>query len=172
VSVNTIKSWLSVLQASGIIDLLEPYFENLGKRIVKTPKLYFLDTGLACFLVGIRNVVELQQSTLLGALFETHVFGQLVRHHTNLGRPPSLYFYRDHYGHEVDFVISHGGQFQLIECKWAERPSSRQKGIEEFVSLAGEGNIISKTIINSTRGQSQLPGGIGIDDSIDLGFVK
>lgn len=75
VTPSTVKSWLSVLEASNIILLLEPYYQNLGKRIVKTPKLYFLDTGLACFLAGIHTVEALRHSSLLGALFETLALG-------------------------------------------------------------------------------------------------
>ena len=75
---------------------------------MKTPKLYFLDTGLACFLAGIHTVEALRQSSLLGALFETLALGQIVRAYANQGRRPVLYFYRDHEGHEVDFVIPAG----------------------------------------------------------------
>ena len=115
VTPSTVKSWLSVLEASNIILLLEPYYQNLGKRIVKTPKLYFLDTGLACFLAGIHTVEALRQSSLLGALFETLALGQMVRAYTNQGRRPVLYFYRDHEGHEVDFVIPVGEKLKLLE---------------------------------------------------------
>jgi predicted AAA+ superfamily ATPase len=105
VSTNTIKTWLSVLEASNIICLLEPYYQNLGKRLVKTPKLYFLDTGLACFLAGIRSTRDLAQSGLLGPLFETLTLGQMIRKYSNNLRAPNIYFFRDHQGHEVDFVI-------------------------------------------------------------------
>lgn len=172
VSTNTIKSWLSVLQASGIVFLLEPYFENLGKRIVKTPKLYLLDTGLACFLAGLRTPAELRKSSLLGAMFETHVLGQLVRHFANRGVQPALYFYRDHYGHEVDFVIARGGRLQLIETKWSERPSPAQPGFEELIKLAGEERIVSRTVVSPNRGNAALAGGVAIADSIELAFLE
>jgi predicted AAA+ superfamily ATPase len=171
-STNTIKSWLSVLQASGVVALLEPYFENLGKRVVKTPKLYFLDTGLACFLIGVRTAEDLKRSHLLGAMFETHVLGQIVRHYANRGQRAELYFYRDHWGHEVDFVLPRAGNFRLIECKWGESPSARQSGIEEFESLVGPKRILSKTIVGSIRGRRRLSDGLEVADSIDLTFLE
>ena len=132
VSPNTVKSWLSVLEASKVVLLLEPYFENLGKRIVKTPKLYFLDTGLCSYLLGARTPDDLLRSPMLGALFETHVLGQIVRHFANQGRRREIYFYRDHHGHEVDFLIPSAGRFELIECKWAESPGPTQRGFAEL----------------------------------------
>lgn len=124
-SPTTIREWLSVLEASNVIALLEPFFDNLGKRIVKTPKLYFLDTGLAADLCGFRNSSALLQSQLRGAFFETLAFGQLVRWFTNQALQPNIYFYRDHHGHEVDFVIPVGEKLKLIECKWSDRPMPR-----------------------------------------------
>ena len=88
VSPNTVKSWLSVLEASKIVVLLEPYFENLGKRIVKTPKLYFLDTGLCSYLLGARTPDDLLRSPMLGALFETHVLGSDRQALREPGPPP------------------------------------------------------------------------------------
>jgi predicted AAA+ superfamily ATPase len=91
VSPTTIKSWLSVLEASHIVYMLEPYYQNLGKRLVKTPKLYFLDTGLACFLTGLRTVEDIERSTLLGPLYETLALGQMVRWYANRGKQPRIY---------------------------------------------------------------------------------
>ncbi|MBI4585080.1 MAG: ATP-binding protein [Planctomycetes bacterium] len=168
-SPNTVKSWLSVLQASNIIYLLEPYYRNLGKRLVKTPKLYFLDTGLACFLAGIRSQGDLERSALLGALFETHVLGQMVRWHSNRGRRPLLCFYRDHEGHEIDFVIPIGEKLKLFECKWSESPPDVPKGFEEITALVGEKNILSRSVITPTRGYRGLTSrDLILDDSIEL----
>ncbi|MCP5468583.1 MAG: ATP-binding protein [Deltaproteobacteria bacterium] len=119
---NTAKQWISVLQASGQIFLLEPYHRNLGKRLVKSPKVYFLDTGLACYLAGLYSWEELQRSPLSGAFWENHVFAQLIRHFHNQGERPSLWFWRTHQGEEVDFVIEKGGQLLGIECKLSEHP--------------------------------------------------
>lgn len=170
-SPNTVKGWISVLEASGIVRLLEPYYANLGKRIVKTPKLYFLDTGLACYLAGLRRPADLKQSALLGPLFETHVLGQIVRHAANTGHQADVYFYRDHHGHEVDFLIPHGDRFELMECKWAESPAARQPGFEEIKRLAGPDRIISQTIITPARATRRLPGNVVVGDSVGLDFL-
>ncbi len=137
VSPNTIKSWISVLESSNIIYLLEPYFQNLGKRIVKTPKLYFMDTGLAAFLVGFRNEKDLKGSPLQGAFFETHALGQILRYFSNRGKRPGVYFYRDHYRHEVDFVIAISAALKLIECKLNPQNPRKIKGFEEILKLIG-----------------------------------
>jgi predicted AAA+ superfamily ATPase len=172
VSPNTVKSWLSVLNASNIVFLLEPYFENLGKRIVKTPKLYFLDTGLCSYLLGARTPEDLLRSPMLGAIFETHVLGQIIRHFANQGRRREIYFYRDHHGREVDFLIPSAGRFALIESKWAESPGSRQRGFSELESLVGADRIVSKTIVTPDRGSRGASAGVTFADSIALGFLS
>ncbi|MFH1812173.1 MAG: ATP-binding protein [Pseudomonadota bacterium] len=166
---STAKAWISVLEASGVIALLEPYHGNLGKRLIKTPKLYFLDTGLACHLTGMREPRDLEQSTLLGAMFETHVHGQLVRRHANQGRRAQLYFFRDHYGHEVDFVLPRGGRLELIECKWSETPRPEHRGFDELRRLAGDDNIISRTFVTPRRGQRSLGNGVFVGDGVEVG---
>jgi predicted AAA+ superfamily ATPase len=166
VAVNTIKSWISVLEASGIVSLVEPYFRNLGKRLVKTPKLYFMDTGLWCFLAGIDSPTTLRTSSLLGALFETLVLGQLVRHFGNRGDPSKLYFYRDHQGNEVDFVVPVGEKLRLIECKWAETPEPHQRGFVELARLLPAGHILSRTIITPDRGRREVEG-VTIRDCVE-----
>jgi predicted AAA+ superfamily ATPase len=171
VSPNTVKSWLSVLDASNIVTLLEPYFENLGKRIVKTPKLYFMDTGLCSYLLGARTTNDLANSPMLGAVFETHVLGQIVRHFANSGRRPDLYFYRDHHGREIDFIFPSAGRFALIECKWTESPASAQRGFRELESLVGPARIVSQTIITPVRGTHPLSKSVTAADSIELGFL-
>lgn len=172
VSPNTVRSWLSVLESSNIILLLEPYFENFGKRIVKTPKLYFLDTGLCTCLLGARTSGDLMRSPMLGAIFETHVLGQIVRHFANQGRRREVYFYRDHHGREVDFLIPSAGRFALIECKWAESPESTQRGFMEIEALVGADRIVSRTIVTPERGSRRASEGVTIADSIDLEFLS
>ena len=172
VSPNTVKSWLSVLSASNIVFLLEPYFENLGKRIVKTPKLYFLDTGLCSYLLGARSPDDLLRSPMLGAIFETHVLGQIIRHFANQGRRREIYFYRDHHGREVDFLIPSAGRFALIECKWAESPGSRQRGFLELESLVGPERIISQTIVTPDPGSRRISKRVTVADSVSLSFLS
>jgi len=171
VSPNTIKSWLSVLAASNVVYLLEPYFENLGKRVVKTPKLYFLDTGLCSYLLGAREPEDLLRNPLLGPLFETHVLGQIVRHFDNQGRRPEIYFYRDHYGHEVDFLLPRAGRFALVECKWAESPLAAHPGFEELKALVGPERILSQTIVTPEPGQRRVSQTSEVADSTELGFL-
>ena len=171
VSPNTIKNWISVLEASNIIYLLEPFYRNLGKRIIKSPKLYFLDTGLACFLLGMRTVQDLRHSNMIGPLFETHVLGQIVRYCANRAKNIPLYFYRDHYGHEVDFVIPVGNALKLIECKWSETLPDRIKGFDEIINLVGKNQVLAQIVINQTRGHRMNSSGVVIQDSIDLQFL-
>jgi predicted AAA+ superfamily ATPase len=151
---------------------LEPYFENLGKRIVKTPKLYFLDTGLCCYLLSARTPGDLVRSPMLGAVFETHVLGQIVRHFANQGRRREIYFYRDHHGREVDFLIRTAGRFSLIECKWAESPGSSRRGFSEIESLVGADRVMSQTIVTPERGSRRASERITIADGVTLDFLN
>lgn len=151
VSAPTLKEWLGVLEASNIVYLLPPYFGNLGKRLVKAPKIYFLDTGLACFLAGFESSAAVLRSALLGALFETLVLGQLVRSFHHAGRRANLYFIRDQHGNEVDFVVPVGEALHLIECKWAEMPA-RPKAFDDVLRHVGEARVLSRTVITPTPG--------------------
>jgi predicted AAA+ superfamily ATPase len=168
VSPNTIKSWLSVLEASQVVHLLEPYHHNVGKRIVKTPKLYFLDTGLACFLAGLRSADDVRSSALLGPLFESLVLGQLIRWHANRGKRPSLYFYRNHSGVEVDFVLPVGNQLKLYECKWAEHPPKEVPAFRHLRSIVGERNIRSQSLITPVRGTRTRGDRTIVEDCVEL----
>lgn len=123
---STARDWIAVLQASNQVVLLEPYFNNLGKRMVKTPKLYFADTGLACFLLGIDSAEALLRSPFLGAMWETWILNQILRAKEARGSAAAIYFWRDVHGTEVDFVLDHGGRLRLIEAKWAENLSDRR----------------------------------------------
>ncbi len=164
---NTIRSWMSVLEASGIVMLLPPYYRNLGKRLVKTPKLYFMDTGLCCFLAGIDSPETLAKSALLGPLWETLVLGQLVRTLARAGRRPDVYFYRDYYGAEVDFVIPVGEKLRLYECKWAESPPLRPRGFAELERLLGQDGVVSRSILVPERGHREVDGTI-IEDCVEI----
>jgi uncharacterized protein len=117
VATNTIKSWISILQATFIIFLLQPWHENLNKRLVKTPKLYFYDVGLASYLLGIENSAQLQTHPLRGNLFENMVVVELVKSRFNNGLGNNLYFYRDNHNNEVDIVQEEGYQINLFEIK-------------------------------------------------------
>jgi len=117
VSYNTVKSWLSILETSYIIKLLPPYHRNLGKRLIKTPKMYFVDTGLASYLLGIQKVGHVSTHPLRGALFENLVFSELLKNRFNRGKTDNLYFLRDRTGNEVDFLLDYGTSLDLLEVK-------------------------------------------------------
>jgi len=139
VSAHTIKQWLSVLQASFIIVQLQPYYENFNKRVIKSSKLYFVDVGLASYLLGIENPQQLTRDPLRGNLFENLVMMEMIKYRYNLGLDPQLYFYRDNHQHEVDLIYKQGNQLIPIEIKSsATFHASFIKGAEYFMKLAGE----------------------------------
>lgn len=117
ISVNTAKDWISILETSFIIKLLPPYFTNISKRLVKTPKLYFLDTGLACSLLNITNTETFENHPLRGSIFETMIVSEMWKHLANSGRPDNLFFYRDQSQTEVDIVVDNGSSLELCEIK-------------------------------------------------------
>ena len=120
----TAKAWLGILEASYLVFRLPPYHRNLGKRLVKTPKLHFYDTGLACWLIGIRTPQQLRTHPLRGAIFETWVISEIVKHRLNRGETLGLYFYRNRDGAEVDLVIEHPSRLTLVEAKSSQTPNS------------------------------------------------
>jgi predicted AAA+ superfamily ATPase len=118
VSVPTVGEWLHVLEITGQIILVSPYFENFGKRLIKSPKVYLGDSGLACYLLGINSQAELDRSPFLGALFEGYVAAEILKSQINQGRRRELYHFRDQQGLEVDFLFpSAGGGLWMVECK-------------------------------------------------------
>ena len=123
-SVPGIGRWLDILEATAQIFLVPPYFENLGKRLIKSPKLYLADSGLACYLLGIETTAELQKSPFLGTLFEGFIAGEIIKAQLNAGRRRELYYFRDQQGLEVDFVApGRNGVLRLIEAKAARTVS-------------------------------------------------
>ncbi len=113
----TAKAWLSILESTFIAFRLQPYFGNFGKRLVKTPKLHFYDTGLVCWLLGIREPSQLALHPLRGPLFETWVVSEILKHRLNRGEHTGLYFYRDRQGLEADLVIEEGRKLTVVEAK-------------------------------------------------------
>ncbi len=147
VSSKTINEWLSVLEASYIIYRLPPYFENFGKRLIKSSKLYFVDTGLAVWLLGIENTTQLSHDPLRGALFENLVIIEALKSHLNFGKDPRIFFFRDSHGNEVDLVIQKGRQLKPYEIKSSQTwHHSFLKGIKYFQKLLKErclkGNVV------------------------------
>ena len=120
VSVNTINSWTSVLQASYVLYLLQPYYANIGKRLTKTPKVYFRDTGLATYLLGINQIEQLENHPLRGNLFENMVINGMLANEMNQGKNPKFYFYRDKGQHEVDLLkLNDDNSMEAYEIKSA-----------------------------------------------------
>lgn len=118
VSVPTIAQWLSVLETTAQVLIVPPFYENLGKRLIKSPKVFLADSGLACHLLGIESVAELAKSPFLGALFEGFIAAEIVKTQVNRGRRPEIYFFRDEQGLEVDFLVPGASGFiSLVECK-------------------------------------------------------
>lgn len=161
VSSNTIKSWLSVLQASYIIMLLPPYFENSRKRLTKTPKLYFMDPGLACYLLGIENPQQLARDKMRGPLFENYIVSECLKYRYNKAKENNLFFFRDSHQNEVDLLLKQGENFSSVEIKSAQTYNrSFEKGLRVIDSVFDE-RIKSKTIIyagefENTAGEIQL----------------
>ena len=123
VSLKAVNDWISVLEASNQIIQLEPWFRNISKRVVKTPKLYFADSGLLCYLLGV-DMDNLSRSPFRGQIWETFIFAELRKINASLEHPFSLWFYRDTPSREIDFVVERGGMMRFIECKWNEHARS------------------------------------------------
>ena len=121
--VKTVRSWLSALESSGLVYLLEPYHNNFNKRLTKTPKLYFLDTGLACWLLGWNTPQQLTNGAMWGHMFESFVFGEILKSYYNEGIvEPPLYYYRDKDKNEIDLLISDGDTLHPVEIKTTSDP--------------------------------------------------
>ena len=120
IDVKTVNSWLSILESTFVIKLLQPYFRSFNKRIVKTPKLYFYDTGLACSLLNIKNTNELSLSHFKGSLVENFILMELIKKMKNKGTSEDIYYWRDNKGVEVDILIDYGNKLLPIEIKSAQ----------------------------------------------------
>ena len=120
---KTVQAWMSVLESSGLVYLLEPYYNNLNKRLTKTPKMYFLDTGLACWLLGWNTPEQLTNGAMWGHIFETFVFAEVLKSYYNDGIvKPSLYYYRDKEKNEIDLLVEENGVLHPIEIKTTSDP--------------------------------------------------
>jgi uncharacterized protein len=147
VSSSTINEWISVLEASFIIFRLQPYYGNISKRLIKTPKLYFIDTGLAAWLLGIETTTHMQRDPLRGNLFENFIVLDCIKKIYNKGKDPALFFYRDSHGNEVDLVEKNVDGFIATEIKSSKTwHSSFTKGLNHFKKTLGEKTIESRVI--------------------------
>jgi predicted AAA+ superfamily ATPase len=133
---TTIRNWLSVLKASYVVFELPPFFDNVQKRVIKSPKIYFADVGLAAFLLGIRTAEQASRDPLRGNLYENLIIVDIVKGALNKGIRPEVYFFRDSHGNEVDLVIREKGTLTPVEIKSAATFSTDfVKGLERFRSL-------------------------------------
>jgi predicted AAA+ superfamily ATPase len=165
---STANQWLSVLEASGQAVLLEPWFSNRTKSIVKSPKLYLADTGLLCALLNIRSEDALRQSPSAGAVWETFVFAQLRQRERRAQRTGSLFFWRDR-TREVDFVVDAGGRLELFEAKWTELPAAADAANLDFVRDAvGKARIGKGAVVCRARNSFPLAGGFRALSVADL----
>ena len=152
VSSVTAKHWLSVLEASYIVTLLQPHHRNFGKRLVKAPKLYFCDVGLAAWLLGIRDVSTLDTHSARGALFETYVVSELTKQRLNSGKPRDLYFWRDSAGNEVDVLIESAQGLQAIEIKSGSTfASDWPDGLKKWQKFAGDESLQPTLVYGGTQ---------------------
>ncbi len=172
VSVPTIKSWISVLEASSVTMLLRPHHANFRKRLVKSPKLYFLDTGLVAYLLGITDAGQMATHPLRGALFETFVVSELVKQGYNRIRRPNLSFFRDSGGHEIDILLDRGATVAPVEVKSAATiADSFFDGLTYYRNLNAQSE--SGTLVYGGTGNQTRRGHQVIDfrslDQIDVG---
>ena len=169
VSSKTISHWISVLQASYLITLLPPYYENIPKRLVKSPKLYFNDPGLACYLLDIESPQQLDRDKMRGAIFENMIVMEAIKHRYNMGLEGGVFFYRDSNQNEVDLLIKQGGELTAIEVKssmtysssfekaltqiegWIKTPISKKAIVYsgDFENTSGNINLINYRHISS-----------------------
>ncbi len=139
ISLNTVKAWLSVLEATYQVIVVRPYFANVGKRLVKTPKVYLTDVGTLCYLVGLKDPGHASAGPMAGAIMETAVLSEIVKTLLHRGMEPQAYFWRTSSGNEVDFVVANEGQLIPIEVKVSSTPRlAMAEGIAQFRQLLGE----------------------------------
>jgi predicted AAA+ superfamily ATPase len=147
-----VGEWLHVLEITGQIILVPPYFANFGKRLIKSPKVYIGDSGLACYLLGITTQAELERSPFLGPLFEGYLASEILKNQINRGRRKELYYFRDQQGLEVDFLFprSQGGLW-MVECKAAKtvHPAMARPLVSLRRSMA-DGDAVRLSVVHRT----------------------
>src|SRR6202162_5891641 len=160
ISPSTANHWLSALEASGQVVLLEPWFSNRTKSIIKSPKLYLADSGLLCALLNIRSEEALGQGPAAGAVWETFLFAQLRARERRAGRANSLFFWRDR-TREVDFVADGAGRLELFEAKWSELPDLGDTVNLEFVrNVIGKSRVTAGGVVSRTPNSFPFPNGL------------
>ena len=158
VSHSTIREWLSVLEASYIVYLLQPYYANIKKRLVRSPKIYFTDVGLACYLLGITNKDQVARDPLLGSLFENFVIMEIIKYYYANAQNPPISFFRDNVGNEVDLIIEKARNLIAIEIKAGKTFSADWfKGLDYIDSIKGC-NVLARSIVYGGSGDYKRQG--------------
>lgn len=144
VSAPTIKNWVSILERSGVIHIIRPYYSNITNRLVKTPKFYFMDTGLAAYLCRWPDSATLENGNMAGAYFETYVVTEIIKSYYNFGKPVDLYYYRDIDKKEIDLVVVEANKIYPIEIKKGKTPADADKnfGVLEKLNLEVQTGLI------------------------------
>lgn len=156
VSHVTARAWIDLLQTSYIVHLLPPWFTNTGKRLVKAPKLYFYDVGLACWLLGLRSAEQVARDPLWGSLFENFVIMEAMKDRLNAGETAEMYFYRDSEGNEVDLLLPTGGKMHAIEIKAGATVNPDYfKGLKTFAAHHPTAISGGSVIFGGTQGQAR-----------------
>ncbi|MEE9343724.1 MAG: ATP-binding protein [Gammaproteobacteria bacterium] len=153
---NTAKAWISVLEASYIVHLLQPHHQNYNKRLIKSPKLYFYDTGLAAWLQNIQSAEQLATHPARGPLFETWVVSELLKYRYNQALSSNLYFWRDSAGNEVDILIEQGNQLLPVEIKSGQTLVSEFfDGVKKYMALAGDASAKAALVYGGSQAQER-----------------
>lgn len=154
---NTAKAWLSILQTSFIVYLLRPHYENFNKRLIKSPKLYFYDTGLAAYLLGVSSAESLAIHSYRGGLFENWVISELIKGRLNRGVRENLYYWRDRSGHEIDCIIDQGDKRVLLEIKAGQTVSRDYfKGLKYWSNISGKSGSEGYLVYTGSTNQKRI----------------
>ena len=154
ISPSTSNQWLSALEAAGLVKILEPWFSNQGKRMVKSPKIYLNDSGLLCFLLNIQTEAELTKSPFIGQIWETYIFSELRKKLNLMDRARNLFFWRDR-AKEIDFIYHQGGMYTLFETKYSSDPNkSHVSGLEYVKKIIGSDQVAKSYLL--TRAQQEF----------------
>jgi predicted AAA+ superfamily ATPase len=169
IAVNTVKRWLSVLTSTRIVYLLQPYHENLGKRVTKNPKVYFMDAGLACHLLGIRDKEALMRGPMAGPLFENFCVQEAIKARFNNAEEPRLYYVRSHNDLEVDILVQKNARLYPIECKLSKTPGfAMGNGIVRFRRLFSKLSIMPGRIISLADDSARLSKDVSVQKLDDF----
>jgi predicted AAA+ superfamily ATPase len=156
VSQPTIKSWITALESSYLVFTLQPYFENIGKRLIKTPKIYFYDTGLLCYLLGIKRSEDLLTHSLKGNLFENMMIAEYVKRMYHSNSLHDIWFWRDVAGNEIDMLYVDNGKFHLFEIKSSETILNEQfKGLAYFETTHPSANFAKHLVYAGNENQER-----------------